>query len=65
MSQVQQKLQAAVDALNLANKLQQEAFLLYKGALPDGEDPCYAIHHGIEDLIMQVEEVMDAVTVTA
>ena len=65
MSQVQQKLQAAVDALNLANKLQQEAFAEYKGTLPDGEDPCYAIHNGIEDLIMQVEEVMDAVTVTA
>jgi len=57
MTPAQEKLNQAIGALNLANKLQQEAFSLYKGILPDGEDPCYAIHNGIEDLIMQVEEV--------
>lgn len=61
MSNVKQKLAQAVEALQLANKLQQEAFAEYNGALPEDEDICYQIHNEIENIIEVIEEVTDAV----
>jgi len=41
--------------------LQQKAFAVYKDALPEDMDVCYEIHNSIEDVIMSLEEVLDAV----
>jgi len=61
MSLAKQHLEAAIEALHNANRLQQKAFAEYKGALPEDTDVCYEIHNSIEDVIMQLEEVLDAV----
>jgi len=61
MSLAKQHLEAAIEALHTANRLQQKAFAVYKDALPEDEDVCYTIHNNIEDVIMQLEEVLDCI----
>ena len=62
MSQAKQHLELAIECLRRANHAQQKAFAVYPGTFETAEeDPCYTIHNAIEDVIMQLEEVLDAV----
>lgn len=66
MSQAKQHLALAIECLHQANKAQQQAFAAYPGSFETAEeDPCYAIHNSIEDVIMHLEEVLDAIEQTA
>lgn len=49
-----QLLREAVQALQTANNLQQQAL--------DGSDMSYDVHNSIEDLVMQLEELAEDLT---
>lgn len=61
MSVAKKQLELAIECLHKANQAQQKAFAVYPGAVTEDEDVCYEIHNSIEDVIMQLEEVLDAV----